>query len=557
MPISFSEEKQGEQLKDLREREERELVQTQAEKAGIPYIDLIPTPIELDALRLIPETEARTALAAGFGLNGKKVSVAVFSPEQKETKAALKKLSGAGYEVELFMSERKGLEKAWGRYKDLSFAREEHSGSITISESEVSAQAKNLKTVADIAQVLRNELASKQASRISRTVETLLAGALSTNASDIHLEPEESGVRVRIRLDGVLNDLASIDSDAFALILSRVKLVSGLLLNVREEAQDGRFSVRLEGTEIEIRTSVIPGAYGESVVLRVLNPATIAVKMEELGMPARLRTLVEKEIKKPNGMILTTGPTGSGKTTTLYAFLRAIYTPGVKVITIEDPVEYHLKGIVQTQVHPKEEYTFLEGLRSALRQDPDVIMVGEIRDNETAGVALNASLTGHMVFSTLHTNNAAGSFPRLMDLGIDPKIMSSAVTLTLAQRLVRKLCPHCKKETAPTAEEKKQIEQTLANMPAGEAVPPQMKLWKPVGCSKCSETGYKGRIGVFEGIAMDAAIEKIIRENPSEREIRAAALPQGLMTMPQDGILKALAGISSFEEVERVVGFNE
>jgi len=557
MPITFDEEKQEEQLTDLHEREERALVQTQAEKAGIPYIDLIPTPIELDALRLVPEAEARAAQVAGFALNGKKVSVAAFSPEKAEAKAALKKLAGGGYEVSLFMTERKGLEKAWGRYKDLSFSREESAGSISIASDEVSAQAKNLKTIADIANVLRSELASKQSSRVSRIVETLLAGALATDASDIHFEPESASVRVRVRLDGMLNDLIAIPTDSFQFILSRIKLVSGLKLNVRDEAQDGRFSVKVGGTEIEIRTSVIPGSYGESVVLRVLNPATIAVPMEELGMHQKLRALVEKEIKKPNGMILTTGPTGSGKTTTLYAFLRKIYTPGVKVITIEDPIEYHLQGIVQTQVNTEEKYTFLEGLRSALRQDPDVIMVGEIRDSETAGVALNASLTGHMVFSTLHTNNAAGTFPRLIDLGADSKVMSSAITLALAQRLVRKLCPACKKEAVLTADEKKRVESVLAGLPSEEVAPQTAKAWKPVGCDKCSQTGYKGRVGVFEGIAMDSAIEKIIRENPSEREIRAAGKPQGILTMPQDGVLKALAGITTLEEVERVVGFSE
>jgi len=557
MPISFDEEKQGEQLKNLREQEERALVQTQAGKAGIPYIDLIPTPIEMDALRLIPEQEALVAQAAGFAITGKKVSVAVFSPEKTETKEVLKKLGGAGYEVSLFMTERKGLEKAWARYKDLSFAREETSGSINIQNDEVAASMKNLKTLADIAEALRAEITSKKSARFGRMIEIMLAGALATDASDIHIEPEEINVRARLRLDGMLNDLVVIPKEVFSFILSRIKIVSGLKLNVKEEAQDGRFSVRLADTEIEIRTSIIPGAYGESIVMRVLNPKTIGVEMENLGLNKKLHDIVEREIKKPNGMILTTGPTGSGKTTTLYAFLRKVYSPGVKIITIEDPIEYHLKGIVQTQVDKAEKYTFLGGLRSALRQDPDVIMVGEIRDNETAGVALNASLTGHMVFSTLHTNNAAGTFPRLIDLGIDPKIMSSAVTLALAQRLIRKLCTHCKKETVTTDAEKKTISNVIAEIPENEKPKEISKIWKPVGCDKCSQTGYKGRTGAFECVVMDSVIEKIIRENPSEREIRAAAKPQGVMTMPQDGMLKVLSGITSLEEVERVIGFYE
>jgi type II secretory ATPase GspE/PulE/Tfp pilus assembly ATPase PilB-like protein len=557
MAISFDEEKQTEQLKELHEREERELVQQQAAKAGLPYIDLIPTPIELDALRLIPEAKARAAEVAGFALLGKKVSVAVFSPEKKETRESLKKLTGAGYEVALHMAERKGLEKAWRRYSDLSFAREEQAGTIAIQDIDIAEHIKNFKTLADVAASLRKELASKKSARFGRMIELMLAGALALDASDIHWEPEETEVRVRLRLDGMLSDVVAIPHEAFSFILSRIKIVSGLLLNITDRAQDGRLSVKINGTEIEIRTSLIPGSYGESVVLRILNPKTIGVEMEKLGLHPTLRAVVEREIKKPNGMILTTGPTGSGKTTTLYAFLKYLYSPGVKVITIEDPIEYHLQGIVQTQVDKNEKYTFLGGLRSALRQDPDVIMVGEIRDHETASVALNASLTGHMVFSTLHTNNAAGTFPRLVDLGADPKIIGSAVTLALAQRLVRVLCPHCKKEVSPSAEERARIHTILAELPNGITPTQKEKIGKPKGCNQCSETGYKGRVGVFEGIAMDKTIENIIRENPSERDIRSAAKPQNQLTMPQDGILKVLAGITSLEEIERVVGFYE
>jgi len=262
------------------------------------------------------------------------------------------------------------------------------------------------------------------------------------------------------------------------------------------------------------------------------------------------------EIRKPNGLILLTGPTGSGKTTTLYAFLREINDPGTKIITIEDPVEYHLAGVNQTQVNAKKGYTFLTGLRAALRQDPDVIMVGEIRDGETAATAINAALTGHLVFSTLHTNNAAGAIPRLIDLGVNAKIISSSLTLSVAQRLVRKLCPQCKREDAPKPEEKKLIDQTVTTIKRVRPdiiIPPTEKVWRPGGCGQCNQTGYRGRQGVFEAVQMTEATAQAAIKNPSEREIKIAARPQGILDMRQDGILKVLAGTTSLEELGRVV----
>ncbi|MDO8518187.1 MAG: GspE/PulE family protein, partial [bacterium] len=309
------------------------------------------------------------------------------------------------------------------------------------------------------------------------------------------------------------------------------------------------------GDEIELRTSILPGNYAETLVLRILNPKSIAVPLEELGLEPKLRARIEKEITKPNGMILTTGPTGSGKTTTLYAFMRKITSPGSKIITIEDPVEYHLQGIVQTQVD-KKNYTFAAGLRSALRQDPDIIMVGEIRDAEVAEVAINAALTGHLVFSTLHTNDAAGSFPRLIDLGISEKVLSSAVSIALAQRLVRKLCPACKKERPATAQEQALIDRYSKDIVDRTLIAENTKTVsdaKPEGCPQCHGRGYKGRIGIFEAIFMDRAIEEILRSKPSEREIAEAAKPQAIPTMQQDGIIKVLRGITSLEELQRVV----
>jgi type II secretory ATPase GspE/PulE/Tfp pilus assembly ATPase PilB-like protein len=257
-------------------------------------------------------------------------------------------------------------------------------------------------------------------------------------------------------------------------------------------------------------------------------------------------------------MILTTGPTGSGKTTTLYAFLRKIHTPAIKIITIEDPIEYHLPGIVQTQVNTEKDYTFALGLRSALRQDPDVIMVGEIRDSETATTAINSALTGHLVFSTLHTNDAAGAFPRLIDLGVNPRVISSAITIVLAQRLMRKLCPDCKKEEIITGRDKEQIDKIIASIVDRAEVPATVdKYYKPVGCAKCNNTGYRGRIGAYEGILVTEEINKTIEFSTSEKEIAKAAIPQAILTLTQDGILKVLSGITALEEMERVISLED
>jgi type II secretory ATPase GspE/PulE/Tfp pilus assembly ATPase PilB-like protein len=317
----------------------------------------------------------------------------------------------------------------------------------------------------------------------------------------------------------------------------------------------------VRGEEIELRASILPGNYAETLVLRILNPQSIAVGFDDLGIAPKLRERIEKEIAKPNGMILTTGPTGAGKTTTLYAFLRKVDVPGTKIITIEDPVEYHLGGIVQTQVD-KKNYTFALALREALRQDPDVIMVGEIRDGEVAETAINAALTGHLVFSTLHTNDAAGAFPRLIDLGVNEKVLSSAINAAMAQRLVRKLCTVCRITRPATTPEQVLIEKHLASLVDRTLVPASAASAttgytvydaKPEGCVECHGRGYKGRVGIFECIFMDEKIEEILRSKPSGREVLAAARPQGFPTMQEDGILKILTGVTSLAELSRVV----
>ena len=558
MTIKFNEDKQRQKIAGLREQEEEGFAEAMAQKYKLPYVDLGVTPVNIDALRIIKEGDAREAEVAAFNILNKRISVGIISPNNQKTITAIENLKDRGYSPILFMISHQSMEKVWERYKDLSYALETKGGALDIANEEIQEIIKTVKGAPDIKNLIETVIREKKSYRISRILEVMLAGAIAVNASDVHIEPEENFVRPRYRLDGVLNDILEFDRDTFGLLLSRIKLISNLKLNLKG-AQDGRFSIRLGDEEIEIRTSLLPGDYGESVVLRVLNPNAISVPLEELGIEKKLLALLLKELKKPNGMILNTGPTGSGKTTTLYAFLKKIHTPGIKIITIENPVEYHLPGIVQTQTDEDKGYTFLEGLRSALRQDPDVIMVGEIRDEETAEIAVNSALTGHLVFSTLHTNNAAGTFPRLIDLGVNPKVITSAINIAMAQRLVRKLCPNCKKEAVPNTQEQKLIKETLASIKDKSYIEglQENKVYVGSGCEKCGFSGFKGRTGIYEAIISDEKIEAVVKENPSEREIAKAAENQGILNMKEDGIIKVLRGITSLDELGRVIDLSE
>jgi type IV pilus assembly protein PilB len=554
MTVEFNEEKQLKKYSDLKKHEEEDLAKLMAERYNLGYLDLSVQPINIDALRIVKETDARASSFAVFNQVDKKIDVAILSPQNEKTVQAIDGLKAKGFIPTLFMVSHASLEKVWDRYKDLSYSFETRGGALDIANDEIVELVKTVTSLGEIKKKIEEILGMRKNYRISRILEIIIAGGLATKASDIHLEPEEEYIRLRYRLDGVLTDVLIFDRDTYSLLLSRVKLVSNLKLNVGG-AQDGRFSIKMQEGDIEVRTSLLPGAYGESIVLRILNPDAISVPLESLGIHPRLLALLMHEIAKPNGMILTTGPTGSGKTTTLYAFLKKIHSPEVKIITIENPIEYHLPGIVQTQTDPETGYTFLEGLRSALRQDPDVIMVGEIRDDETAEIAINSALTGHLVFSTLHTNNAAGAFPRLIDLGVNPKIISSAINISIAQRLVRTLCPHCKKPVTLSGQEKEIVERTIASItdPSYLEGVSRDTAFESGGCDKCNMTGYKGRIGIYEAIVTDQEIEAVVRENPSEREIKKASLHQNLLDLRQDGILKMLQGMTSFRELGRVI----
>lgn len=549
----FKEEDNKEKLNEMREKEAEDLSQILAQKYKLPYLDLSRVTIDLDALKIIPEETAIAAKIAVFQKVGKKIQVAAQSPNPEPTKLALKELEQKGYQPTVYMVSEISLKRAWKRYAEVPDFVEISKGIIEISSEKLEDLLKQSKTIDDLKNIFSTAVLSKKDRRISEVLEIVLAGAISSNASDAHIEPQEKQVKLRFRLDGVLHDIFFFENKIYNLLLSRIKLVSGLKLNIRDRAQDGRFSIHLKDSEIEVRVSVIPGNYGESIVLRILNPKTISVAFEDLGIEKRLLEIISKELKKPNGMILTTGPTGSGKTTTLYAFLKKIYTTEIKIITLEDPIEYHLAGINQTQIEEEKDYTFSNGLRSVLRQDPDVIMVGEIRDLDTAKIAINAALTGHMVLSTLHTNNAAGTIPRLIDLGVNPNIIAPAVNMAIAQRLVRKLCDKCKQKREPKKEELEIVKKIIKTLPQNYDTPAELAFWEAKGCDSCNNMGYRGRIGIFEAILVDENIEKLILKKPGETEILKAAESQNILDMKQDGVLKAIKGITTIEELQRVV----
>lgn len=548
----FDEKEQEKKLEELHSKEEEGLTRILSEKYGIDYVDLSRAAINTDALRLISETDAREQKLAAIAKLGKKVTLAVRVPQSDGTRKTMNDLEGRGYTVKLVMVSSKSLERAWGRYTDLSFAVETQSGVLDISGEEIRNLMEDMDTLVKARAHIKETLQMKKAHRISRVVEIVIAGGLANRVSDIHIEPEESAVRLRFRVDGVLTDVLTFDKETYGLLLSRIKLLSGLKLNILDQAQDGRFSIQIDNKDVEIRTSALPGAYGESIVLRLLDPDTISVSFDHLGIEPKLMAILEKEMARPNGMILATGPTGSGKTTTLYAILKRIYSPGIKVITIEDPIEYHLAGIVQTQTKG-ESYTFAEGLRSGLRQDPDVIMVGEIRDGEVAETAIHASLTGHLVLSTLHTNNAAGAFPRLIDLGVNPRIIGSSIRLVIAQRLVRRLRDDCKREVKLKDKEEELVKSVLDSISDKDLIPKNTSVvWEPLENSEC-EIPYRERVGIFEAIVMDSVIENEVELSSSERDIKKAAEHQEILTMKQDGILKVLKGVTSLSELSRVI----
>jgi type II secretory ATPase GspE/PulE/Tfp pilus assembly ATPase PilB-like protein len=381
-----------------------------------------------------------------------------------------------------------------------------------------------------------------------------MAAAIKSGSSDVHIEAEEKEIKVRFRIDGILHDAVVLSSDLWKKIISRMKILSAVKINVSDKPQDGRITIFTKKERIDIRASFLPTAYGESVVMRLLRSSSVGMAFEDLGIRSRAYEQLRREVERPNGMIITTGPTGSGKTTTLYAILKKLNKAETKIITIEDPIEYQLNGVNQSQT--SEKYTFAHGLRSIVRQDPDVIMVGEIRDLETAEIAIQAALTGHLVLSTIHTNDAAGTVPRFLSMGTKPFLLAPALNAIIGQRLVRVNCKHCSAPEELNEEKLSRVKEILEKLPAEEKEKidfNNLKFVRGRGCPACQNIGYKGRIGIYEIMTMNAELEKIILSgNASEYDMRDSGTKNGMVTMVQDGLLKALDGITSVDEVFRV-----
>jgi len=521
-----------------------------AKKLGLPFSSFSSVPIDANALSLVPEEIARTGSFAIILRNGPELTVATADPDNKTARETWKQLEGRGFKLNLIVTSPDALENLLKRYGTIRAPELFETGSVDVNEEELSSLEEQIKNVAD----LKNRVASIS---VTKLLEILLAGALKISASDIHFEPTAGATRLRYRLDGVLQDVTEIDKTSYGKVLNRIKVLSRLKLNIHEAPQDGRFTIKQKSVDIEVRVSILPSEYGETIVMRLLDPREIKGGLNDLGIRPDLLEMLKNQLDKPTGAILTTGPTGSGKTTTLYAFIRYLNSPGSKIITIEDPIEYHITGISQTQVEPKKGYTFANGLRAIVRQDPDIILVGEIRDSETASIALQAALTGHLVLSTIHTNDAAGTIPRLIDIGITPQVIAPAIRIAMAQRLIRKLCPKCKKSRLTSSEELEKISAELTPLSKRFKLPAldkNLNIYEVVGCAACNNTGYQGRIGVFEAFNITNEMEKLILSSPPISAMQELAVKEGMVTMKQDAYLKLLEGITSPDEITRILG---
>jgi type IV pilus assembly protein PilB len=509
-----------------------------------------------DIIGLIPFESIKKYGFAPFRQDKKNIDLAVVDPEDVNTQNVLSFFSRKiDKKLRIFAINEDEFKILLGKYKNPEIEIEKALKSLDESAKEEEKKASALKK--------REEFSIMQEAPVSKMVEVILKNAIDGKASDIHIEPTENKVRVRYRVDGILYNSILLPKKVGPAIVSRIKILSNLKIDEKRKPQDGRFRIEDMGRLIDFRVSTFPISHGEKVVMRILDKNSGLIKLEELGMKKKDFDLVTKTIQEPYGIILVTGPTGSGKSTTLYSILKMINNEGVNIVTLEDPIEYMIEGVSQSQVRPEIDYTFASGLRSILRQDPDIIMVGEIRDTETAELAIHAALTGHLVLSTLHTNTSVGAIPRLLDMGIQPFLLASSLKMVIGQRLVRKICGECKyaREEIPEGVElmiKKELSKVSnevlekSQIKRDDVVAGNFRIFAGKGCSKCMKTGMKGRIGIFEVLNVDNDISRIIDGNINEDEIEKMALKSGFTSMKQDGIIKVLHGLTTIEEVQRV-----
>lgn len=540
-----------EKMSEVRLKEKEIEAEKQAKNLEVPYVNLKGFPISPESLRQISVEQARQLKAVCFLFTGPEIRVASTRPEKQEVKDLLFQLQERNQaHGGLYKISEESLRVALKAYESLPKIKQIIKG-VKVTDEEIDQFSSQLKNYQDIQKVIGR-------ASITDIMTIVMAAALQFGSSDVHIEAEQEKIIVRFRIDGVLQDVATLPHDFWKKVIARIKLISGLKINVTERPQDGRFTIYLKTGDTDVRVSTIPTTWGESVVMRLLKPSSIQVDFEKLGFRSIAGQKLLKEIQKPHGMIMTTGPTGSGKTTTLYAILRKLNTPDVKIVTLEDPIEYKLEGINQSQIDQSKNYTFANGLRSILRQDPDIVMVGEIRDLETADVAINAALTGHLMLSTLHTNDATGAIPRFISMGVKPFLLAPALNAIIGQRLVRRICENCKEEIKPTEEELKFVKKVISEIPetSGEKITKESewKFFKGKGCGICNNSGYKGRVGIYEILSMNDEIKAVISESISEYQVRELAKKQGMLDIRQDGALKVLDGVTTVEEVLRVAG---
>lgn len=534
-----------------------------AEYADIPYIEVDPKDIPQDILNKIPERIARQYNAIIFKIDEDGlIHLAMDDPDDIQAVSFIQKEIGENTKIYI------------APYDNILQCLENYRGDVNEELNEVIDIQRE--DTGEAQQVSEAEVAED--SPIAQTVNLLLEYAIRSNASDIHIEPREQFVQIRYRIDGVLKEVNQLPRNVLGALISRIKILSNLKIDERRVPQDGRFKIKVAGKQYALRVSTLPIADGEKVVMRILDESNQAVELTDLGYWGHSLNIITEAIAEPNGMVLVTGPTGSGKSTSLFSILTSLNRPDVNISTIEDPVEYKIQGVNQTQTNPKAGMTFANGLRALLRQDPNIIMVGEIRDGETANLGVQAALTGHLVFSTLHTNNAATCLPRLLDMGIEPFLIASTVKAVVGQRLVRRLCTVCRQQYTPTQPEidevvklfnlregetfsriheleNQALEQHVGgDTPAGTNETTVVNLWKanPEGCDECNHTGYKGRIGIYEVLGVSIPIQKMITANATSNQIQDQAISEGMTTMQTDGLVKALRGNTTLEEVLRV-----
>jgi len=520
------------------EQEEEESLK-KAKAQGVSYVNIIGFPINSDTLSIFSTEKARELKSIPYLQVGNNVRVATTEPKDEKLINYLQELKNKNnLNFTPVLTSNSSIKFGLSLYEDLVRPEARRVEEISISKKEFQEEIKDLKN-------LKEKLDTSSTTKI---LDILLAGAVGSRASDIHIVPGKNNAIIRFRIDGVLHDISQIEQDKYKNLSSRIKFLSHMKMGEEFLPQDGRFSSTVSGKNIDLRVSTLPTLHGDSIVARLLEERQKTIRISELGFNPNAIEAIERAIKKPSGLILNTGPTGSGKTTTLYAIVNKLNNREVKIVTLEDPVEYQIEGIDQTQIDPRHDLNFAKGLRAALRQDPDIIMVGEIRDFETASISLHAALTGHLVLTTLHTNNAPAALVRLLDMRIRPFLLVGSINLALAQRLVRLICPECRKIHQPNRFEKI----VLTNYLKKVKIKKMPQIYKGEGCKACNNTGYLGRTAIIEYLEPKEEIEELIMKGATQTQVEKEAVKLGMKTMREDGLDKVIAGQTSMSEILRV-----